>query len=825
MFPSIAPYSGRFLKHHRTTQRILSHSSCCRSYSSLNLDPPQLNEASVQHATAYKAVTVVDTLSDAGYALRQLLQLRSEKPVAWNVQSETYIQRDGNKSPFFTMSAYAGKEVNFGNGPHLFIRGQSDKERDRIWNLLRPYFSDPDSPKVWLDYAAVRNGICQSGIEMQGFTGDLVTAVNLLDKEMEFSNLRSLAKVFMNHRELTRSSAVLSTHNLACDSTDHEPWLNVQDPSISHVDNSWTVQACLNASLTYHLFQELQNKLEAMNIQGQNSTYDFLSDIHNLHEVHSSFFVLLARELYKVQSSGLPIDLALLRSSKQKQEQQICSLESDFIEWASEFSPEAMYMNLSSPAQLRQLLFAPCKNVNVTSRELPLLRTFKSNGESNRKSVEQVMQPDDSLRVRSFTLKGRGAKSKVHTPNGWPSTSKQALRKAVGFPRAYTPNFGQKDKELCYAVDSLLSAWDLRKNEVHSKHGIISMIAEDGRIHAPFYVNSKTGYLQISCDGLTDGDHIQDLKSGLAASAGNMLIMGQYKHLELCILSQLSECDDLKSRLAAPADSHELAAYMLFDRVREAVDKGMCRFGSYSTEMTSGNGTAKSFSHAILASSNESGIINDGECLRPVAVAYPDLFWKAKMLDDAVVSGGINPFRDEKVSDYETETGAGLLARWYRAHEAVAKWRKECVSIAESQGYIETMMGRRKKTEKLANMNAKSLGGTRKRMKVAENKIIRNMAEASALRYAVSGSAGEAVMGAMIKLGQDSTLEALGWRLVFVDEGLIVLEGPEYGTEEVAPIVRDIMESPMEFALDVDLSVEVLSGSSISEMRVDRNAI
>lgn len=804
MLSSFILNSGRRLRLYRSLKNNLWNPYFCREHSSRCADLHRADHFSVASIGALKEITIVDNTSDCAHVLKHLIGLGPEQPVAWSVQSSKGTMPKGsNDEPFFTMSGYAGQDIDFGSGPHLFIRGQDGNQRDRVWDLLKAYFSDDACPKIWLDYASAQSTLSHSGIELQGFNGDLLNMAKLTDKDIDFGHLESYANAFMKSTEVTECVAVLENYYMGFDLREPRPWENSQKLSIHHVDTNWIAQACAYASLTYHLFEKLRSELQRLVIEGKNSTYDFQSSIHNLAMVYMTFFVPLVREIYQMQASGVAVDSTKLTVEKLQREEQIRVLESKFIRWASEFSPEAKFMDLSSRSQLQQLLFAPCKNVHVKSRSLPHERIFKRRETGNGTEAEQLVASDDEAPLSSFRIRGKGAKAKIHTATGWPSTATEALRKAAGYPRADSPTFGQKDESFCYAVDSLLSARQLRRRGVGTSQKAEFVFGEDNRVHVPFSVNKKTGHLQGHVGDSAEHHHINVLKSALCAAPGNTLVIGRYKHLGLSLLSQLSGCDKLRLRLASQADSHELVAYQLFDNVREAVDVGKCRFGSYNNLRTFGLCESTPSRNAQVGYYDQADI-DCSQSIDPVAVLFSDWYRKGKLVDFAVVNGGSRSWLAEQLIETPEEAGA-LLAKWYYAHPAVLKWREECIDIAESQGYIETMMGRRKKTENLTH----------------ENVIIRKQAEASALQYTISGSAGEAVMGAIIKLGRNEMLQALGWRVVFVDEGMVILEGPEYSTEEATPIVRDTMRSPMDFELDLYLDVDLLSGRSLVAMGLD----
>lgn len=747
-------------------------------------------------ARTLKDVTVVDRAEHAAHVVKKLFDLDGGRPVAWGVQKAHSMM---------TLSAYAGSDVDFGQGPYLLIRGENDVEGARSLKILREYFMDDACGKIWYSSPSASLALSRAQILLRGSVGDLETMATLADKDENFGSLEMLAKTYLKRTGLTPCNAVLRANKVLVSSK--RPWQKRRIAFGEHMGKTWGSRACGDAHIVFKAFETLRSTLGLLTVDGDNSPYDFLSEFTDLGSVYNHYFTPLVQQICEMHVSGATLDRHFEDSVRASLERDVSSLEARFLEWAASSSSGAGTMNLRSPEQLRQLLFAPCQNAHVKTRVLPREKTFGEVGTRKDTRFGQQRNTEKKKRPRSFKIVGRGAKPVSHTSSGWPSTSTKALRKLAGYPRAADPVFGQEDKGLCYAVDDLLFARYLRTAETAFVKSISDLVGDDGRAHLSFSFNSETGRLQndlVTRNGLDDDGRSTMLTNGVQAAPRMTLISAEYRDLDMWMLAQVSKCRRLGDRLQSTACSSELGAYELFEDVRDAVDDGRCHFRKKEARRAYHSDTPQDpyrSSHArpeLVTPYAELG--RDS-----VSAVYPDLCRHAKCMDAAMAQGG----SVEKISrsiQRETPEIQLLRGRWYDANPGVWSWREKTLGYAKAKGYVETMLGRRKATKRLAN------------------RMLKEQAEAAALRYIVSGSAGEVVMGALVTLGRNETLRALGWRVLFLDGDTIVLEGPEYSISEALPLVWMNMRDPMGFELGLFPDVDVESGTSVAAIKAARES-
>lgn len=743
--------------------------------------PEKTQNVDLRIGNSLKDVTIIERVTDAVPVVKKLMELGPERNVAWSPQIFR-IHGQPNSIPSFTMSAYAGKDVDFGNGPHLFIRSHDGVETGKIWNLLKSYFEDEDCAKVWFNYPSMRKIFGHQGIVPCGFDADVALMSTLTTEAVKQETLDGLAKVFLKPTDVSTYEALLKANSTLPKSAVKRPWETSRKATdVAVQDSVWIGRGCADAALIYSLFERLREILKSCEVQGANSTLDFQGEFGNLHEVYNYFFAPLTMQLYDIQVHGMSVNRHVLDVEESRNQDEMGVREARFLQWASEFSPGAAYMNIESSKQLRQLLFAPCENIYVKTKSLLAEDSFiRSDKKGKKEQAELDKLKDEAGKEKlkdagkeKFVLRGRGAETKVHTATGWPSVSLVALRKAAGYPRAKERSFGQRDSSFCLAVDDLLAARSLKNSPVKGTKQTRSeqLIESDGRLRFRYRVDSKTG--QLACF-LGDNASLDVVKRALSAAPGNMLLVGKYIDMELSMLGHLSGCDALRTRLEQGSSKHEVAAIGLFDNVKQAVHEGKCAAEGVTEMRNNSRGPAT------------------------IANAFPKEYLQSVVLDSAIARGKGGSAVSHELG-IGTKAANDLVRRWFVAHPGVQEWRNRCLKFAKTEGFLETLLGRRTVTK---NVNAKHL-------------LQQGRASAAAVGYAVSGSCGEAMMGAVVNLGNDETLAALGWKVVFVDGATVAMEGPEHAADVAKPVVERIMREPMDFDLDIIFEVNVEARASM----------
>jgi DNA polymerase-1 len=90
----------------------------------------------------------------------------------------------------------------------------------------------------------------------------------------------------------------------------------------------------------------------------------------------------------------------------------------------------------------------------------------------------------------------------------------------------------------------------------------------------------------------------------------------------------------------------------------------------------------------------------------------------------------------------------------------VREWQRIQRERARGEGYVTTIMGRRRQLPDAAN---------------SRNKAAQGHALRAAINTPIQGSAADIATAAMLRISADDTLRELGWRLLLQVSGLVVL--------------------------------------------------
>lgn len=125
--------------------------------------------------------TIVRTKADARRVLK-VLQAYPERVHAWDTETidiDAKEQSPVGNGYVISAQCFIGPDVDFGNGPRLFIDNYADSAD--VLLEFRGYFSDPTYLKCWHNYGFDRHVMLNTGIDCKGFGGDTMHMARLAD--------------------------------------------------------------------------------------------------------------------------------------------------------------------------------------------------------------------------------------------------------------------------------------------------------------------------------------------------------------------------------------------------------------------------------------------------------------------------------------------------------------------------------------------------------------------------------------------------------------------------------------------------------------------
>ncbi len=160
------------------------------------------------------------------------------------------------------------------------------------------------------------------------------------------------------------------------------------------------------------------------------------------------------------------------------------------------------------------------------------------------------------------------------------------------------------------------------------------------------------------------------------------------------------------------------------------------------------------------------------------------------------------------MSDFGLASRAGIARQearafidaYFAAYSGIAYYMIHIRDLARTQGYVETLLGRRRRIPELASPNAS----------------LRQAGERMAINMPIQGTAADIMKIAMIRLHDRLRAERSPARMLLSVHDEVVLEVPRDAVSALIPVVRETMEGAL--ALDVPLEVEIKVGDDWEAM-------
>ena len=274
------------------------------------------------------------------------------------------------------------------------------------------------------------------------------------------------------------------------------------------------------------------------------------------------------------------------------------------------------------------------------------------------------------------------------------------------------------------------------------------MTDKNGRIHTDF-VQTGTATGRLSCrDPNLQNIPVRNeagrrIRSSFTAPEGKVLISADYAQIELVVLAHLSGDKNMRQAFIEGTDVHKATAALIFGVKPEEVTAEMRR-------------TAKTINFGVIYGMSAFRLANDLGISRTQAAQF--------------------------ISSYD------------QLYAGITNFKAQTILNAETNGYVETILGRRRP---IMNINSR-------------NKVEKAGAERMAINTPVQGSAADIVKKAMIEV--DSALKEMnnGAKLLLQVHDELILECPDEQKtiEETIALVKDKMENSVKLNVPLRVSIE-----------------
>ena len=177
----------------------------------------------------------------------------------------------------------------------------------------------------------------------------------------------------------------------------------------------------------------------------------------------------------------------------------------------------------------------------------------------------------------------------------------------------------------------------------------------------------------------------------------------------------------------------------------------------------------------------------------PDSQVTPDMRRKAKTANFGIIYG-ISVFGLSQRLSVPRNEAQELISGYFDAYPGVRQYMNNVVDTARTQGYVETLLGRRRY---LPDINS-------------SNTVVRSMAERTAINAPLQGSAADIIKLAMIRIHKVLENEKLKSKMILQVHDELVFDVVKCEMARIKEIVRHEMENA--YKLDIPLIVEMKEG-------------
>ena len=304
-------------------------------------------------------------------------------------------------------------------------------------------------------------------------------------------------------------------------------------------------------------------------------------------------------------------------------------------------------------------------------------------------------------------------------------------------------------------INLILEYRTLAKLYTNYAVGLLEEVRNDGRIHTIYtQALTRTGRLSSISPNLQNiparGEYSSLIRSAFIPDSDSVLLSSDYSQVELRVFAHMSNTENLINAFVEDKDIHTKTASDIYHVSMDEVTKDMRR-------------TAKAVNFGIVYGISSFGLADDL---------------------------GID-FKEAK----------SFIDNYLTTYPGIVKFMEDTKAGAYRDGFVKTLMGRKRVIEELQNKNF----------------MIRSSGERMALNTPIQGTAADILKKAMVDIYAEFNKRNLKSKMLLQVHDELVFNVVNDELEEVKELVRDLMENA--YKLSVPLKVEIEYGADWSEAK------
>ena len=299
-------------------------------------------------------------------------------------------------------------------------------------------------------------------------------------------------------------------------------------------------------------------------------------------------------------------------------------------------------------------------------------------------------------------------------------------------------------------IDAILQYRAVAKLKSTYCDSLIEKVADDGRIHSSFnQTETRTGRISSTEPNLQNipvrTQLGRELRRFFRAKKGCVLVDADYSQIELRVLAHLSGDENMKAAFRDNVDIHTVTASQVFNMPAELVT-------------------------SLMRS-------------------------RAKAVNFGIVYG-IGAFSLSKDIGVSMREAQDYINSYLKHFSSIDGYMKNIIEKAKADGYVETLMGRRRYLPELS----------------ASNRVTRAFGERVARNAPIQGTAADIIKIAMVRVDERLAREGLQARLILQVHDELIVEAPMHEMMQVAMLLQEEMEGAVK--LSVPLTAEAAIGET-----------